>query len=213
MVRINLLPKEEKVKKRIGLPSPGFKMPTGIENYIGIGLIVFVVIILSLIHIRQKKITVTLKTNIEESRSELKKLSEVVKLVKELDRKRKDLDARIEIIRSLNRGRFEKAMFLYKISSLIPVYCWLQQLSVSDQAVSIKGITFSNQVIAAFMRNLGGDRMFQNVELNNIEGKEVDKHSVMEFDLQTNLMSVGSPIITEEETGTEGSKSKKGKTK
>ena len=213
MVRINLLPKEEKVKKRIGLPSPGLKMPTGVENYIGIGLIVLVVIILSLIHIRQKKITVTLETNIEESRSELKKLSEVVKLVKELDRKRKDLDARIEIIRSLNRGRFEKAMFLYKISSLIPVYCWLQQMSVSGQAVSIKGITFSNQVIAAFMRNLGGDRMFQNVELNNIEGKEVDKHSVMEFDLQTNLMSVGSPIITEEETGTEGSKSKKGKTK
>lgn len=213
MVRINLLPKEEKVRARVEIPRPVIKMPTGIGNYLGIVLIILIVIILSVIHIRQKRAIAQLKINIEETRRELRKLDEVVKLVKELDRKRRDLDARIEIIRDLNRGRFEKAKFLYTLSSLLPDYCWIQNLDVKGKTVSIKGITFSNQVIAAFMRKLQGERMFQNVELKSIVGKEVEKHSVMEFDLSTSLVSVPSSPMEKTMPKVRSSKSRKGITK
>ncbi|OQX56661.1 MAG: hypothetical protein B5M53_00335 [Candidatus Cloacimonas sp. 4484_209] len=195
MVRINLLPKEEKVKRRApGISKPVIKMPTGIENYVGIGLVIIVLIIVSVVHIRQKKTISQLNTSIAETRKELRKLDEVVKLVKALDKKRKDLDARIEIIRNLNRGRFEKAKFLYKISSLIPDYCWIEDLGVKGTMVSIKGITFSNQVIAAFMRKLEGEKMFQNIELKNIVGKNVEDHDVMEFELSANIVpETGTP--------------------
>ena len=213
MVRINLLPKEEKVKARIGIPRPVIKMPTGIGNYLGIALIILIIIILSTIHIGQKRTIVRLKINIEETRKELRKLDEVVKLVKELDRKRRDLDARIEIIRDLNRGRFEKAKFLYKLSSLLPEYCWIQNLDVKGQTVSIKGITFSNQVIAAFMRKLQGEKMFRNIELKSIVGKEVEKHRVMEFDLSTSLVSVPSSPVKKTMLKERGPQSRKGITK
>jgi len=193
MVKINLLPKEEKVARKVGVPKPVIKMPTGIVNYIGIALLIVVVIILSFTHIRQKKTITRLNTNIQETREELKKLEEVVKLVKELDKKRKDLDARIDIIRDLNMGRFEKVRLLKLLSSILPDYCWLQNLEVKGQNISIKGITFSNQVIAEFMRKLQGERTVQNIELNSIVGKDVDDHSVMEFDLKASLLS-SSPV-------------------
>ncbi|TES90497.1 MAG: hypothetical protein E3J87_09930 [Candidatus Cloacimonadota bacterium] len=210
MVRINLLPKEEKVKRRIGIPRPSIKMPTGIENYLGIGLVILVIIILSVIHIGQKKTMAHLKTNIAETRLELRKLDEVVKLVKELDKKKKDLDARIEIIRDLNRGRFEKTQFLYRLSSLIPDYCWIQSMEVRGQAIVIKGITFSNQVIADFMKRLQAEKIFRSVELMNIVGKEIEKHSVMEFDLHTTLVSESSPSATKAPPKAKAAKSKQG---
>ncbi len=198
MVRINLLPKEEKARRRgAGLARPVIKMPTGIDNYIGIVVLVLVIIVLSIIHIRQKNIIKNLNVQIEQTRQELRKLDEVVKLVKELDRKRKDLDARIEIIRDLNRGRYEKAKFLYTISSLLPDYCWFQTMEVRGALITIKGITFSNQVIADLMRKMQGSKMFSTVELKNIVGKDVDEHSVMEFDLSSNLRSSGAPAQTE----------------
>ncbi len=194
MVRINLLPREEKVKVRKGVPKPVIRMPTGIENIMGIILVVLVIVILLVVQLSQRRTIGHLKINIEETRRELRKLDEVVKLVKELDRKRRDLDARIEIIRDLNRGRYEKTKLLYKISFLIPNYCWIDNIEVKGTSVSIKGITFSNQVIADFMRKLKGDINFKSVELKNIVGKEVDKHSVMEFDLTTSISSASSPI-------------------
>jgi type IV pilus assembly protein PilN len=195
MVRINLLPKEEKARRRgAGLARPVIKMPTGIDNYIGIVVLILVIIVLSIVHIRQRSIIKNLNIQIEETRQELRKLDEVVKLVKELDRKRKDLDARIEIIRDLNRGRFEKAKLLYIISSLLPDYCWFQTMEVKGTLITIKGITFSNQVIADLMRKMQGSKMFGGVELKNIVGKEVDEHSVMEFDLSSNLMATGAPL-------------------
>jgi type IV pilus assembly protein PilN len=194
MVRINLLPKEEKVRRKgVGMARPAIKMPTGIDNYIGIVVLVLVIIVLSFIHFRQRNIIKNLNIQIEHTRQELRKLDEVVKLVKELDRKRKDLDARIEIIRDLNRGRFEKTKLLYTISSLLPDYCWFQNMEVKGTLITVKGITFSNQVIADLMRKMQGSKMFGAVELKNIVGKEVDDHSVMEFDLSSNLISVSVP--------------------
>lgn len=193
MVRINLLPKEEKVRGRPGMPKPSIKLPTGIENYIGIIILVLVIVILGFLHIRQKRVIGRLHTNIEETRRELRKLDEVVKLVKELDKKRRDLDARIEIIRDLNRGRYEKTKLLYKLSYLLPDYCWIQNLEVKGTSIAIKGITFSNQVVSDFMRRLQNDKSFKAVELKNIVGKEIDKHSVMEFDLMTGISSMSQP--------------------
>jgi type IV pilus assembly protein PilN len=194
MVRINLLPKEEKVRRKgVGMPRPAIKMPTGIDNWIGIVVLILVVIVLSFIHFRQRNIIKNLNIQIEHTRQELRKLDEVVKLVKELDRKRKDLDARIEIIRDLNRGRFEKARFLYTVSALLPDYCWFQNMEVKGTLITVKGITFSNQVIADLMRKMQGSRMFGAVELKNIVGKDVDEHSVMEFDLSSTLISASAP--------------------
>jgi type IV pilus assembly protein PilN len=194
MVRINLLPKEEKARRRgPSLGRPTIKMPTGIDNYIGIVVLVLVIIVLSFIHFRQRNIIKNLNIQIEHTRQELRKLDEVVKLVKELDKKRKDLDARIEIIRDLNRGRFEKSKLLYTMSSLLPDYCWYTNLDITGTLIKLKGITFSNQVIADLMRKMQGSKMFGAVELKNIVGKEVDEHNVMEFDLTSNLMSGAAP--------------------
>jgi len=213
MVRINLLPKEDKVRKRSSFTGPSIKMPTGIENYIGIGVVVLVIIILSFVHIGQKKSITRLNTNIQETRQELRKLEEVVKLVKELDMKRKDLNTRIEIIRGLNRGRFEKSKFLYTLSSILPDYCWIQNLDVKVNAITIKGITFSNQVIAAFMRRLQGERIFQNIELKGIVSKDVDNHNVMEFDLGTQLIGASTGFSQEKPGTSKVKKSEKGTTK
>lgn len=194
MVRINLLPKEEKARRRgVGVARPVIKMPTGIDNYIGIAVLVVVIIVLGIIHVSQRKTINKLNIQIEETRQELRKLDEVVKLVKELDKKRKDLDARIEIIRDLNRGRFEKAKLMYTISSLLPEYCWFQNMDVKGTLITIKGITFSNQVIADLMRKMQGSKVFGGVELKNIVGKEVDEHSVMEFDVSSNVTTVSAP--------------------
>jgi len=213
MVRINLLPKEDKVRKRSSFTGPSIKMPTGIENYIGIGVVVLVIIILSFVHIGQKKSITRLNTNIQETRQELRKLEEVVKLVKELDMKRKDLNTRIEIIRGLNRGRFEKSKFLYTLSSILPDYCWIQNLDVKVNAITIKGITFSNQVIAAFMRRLQGERIFQNIELKGIVSKDVDNHNVMEFDLGIQLIGASTGFSQEKPGTSNVKKSEKGTTK
>ncbi len=213
MVRINLIPKEEKVKKRAGFRGPSIKMPTGIENYLGIGLVVLVIIILAFVHIGQKRNITRLNTNIQETREELRQLEEVVKLVKELDRKRKDLNTRIEIIRGLNRGRYEKARFLYTLSSILPEYCWIQNLDVKASTITIKGITFSNQVIAALMRRLQGEKIFQAIELRSIVGKEVDNHNVMEFDLKTQLIEASGAVLQKAPGAKTSTKSKKGTTK
>jgi type IV pilus assembly protein PilN len=199
MVRVNLLPKEEKARRKgPGLARPTIKMPTGIDNYIGIIVLILVIIVLAIIQIRQRNIVKNLNTEIAHTRQELRKLDEVVKLVKELDKKRKDLDARIEIIRGLNRGRYEKAKFLYTVSSLIPDYCWLETMEVKGSLITIKGITFSNQVIADLMRKMQGSNMFGGVELKNIVGKDVDEHSVMEFDLSSNLTAGDIPAAEAE---------------
>lgn len=182
MIRINLLPQEERVqrKKSLALPAVGMVVP-----FVGVGL--FVALLAGVTLMEQKKIS-GLKGDIARAEDEARRLKPQIDRVNELTKRREELNTRLQIISDLDKGRFHSVRLVDEVAQQLPQYLWMN--SVRDQGgsrVQIEGVTFSNLVVADLMNRLEGSDLFEKVDLVVTEKGAIDGRDVTKFTVTADI--------------------------
>ncbi len=182
MIRINLLPAEEREKKReFSLP----EMPT---VYMIGGVVLFFAVILTIGFIQHHEVA-ELNKKIEIANEESRRLAPQLARIKKITKEREEVDRRLHLITSLDRYRYFRVKLMNDVGIKLPSNCWLTGLSEqSSNSFMIDGIAFSNYRIADMITNLEGSQIFTEVGLNVAEKGKIEEREVMKFSLTAKAM-------------------------
>jgi type IV pilus assembly protein PilN len=182
MIRINLLPAEDRTKKReIRLPEMG-------TVWLVVAIVGFFASIVTISSVQRHKVRV-LESKIEAAREESRQLAPQLAKIKQITREREEVDRRLALIASLDRNRYFRVQLLNDISFKLPANCWLTDISEqSPNNFNLDGIAFSNYTVADMMKNLEGSPLVTSVDLRVAEKGEIKEREVMKFSLSANVM-------------------------
>lgn len=175
MIRINLLPQEERVqRKAVAMPAIGAFVPFVVLGLFAAGLVTVTMM-------ERQKIT-GLKTDIARAEEEARRLKPVIERVNDLTKKREELNTRLQIITDLDKNRFHSVRLMDEMAQNLPQYLWMGGIRDEGGAkVSVEGVTFSNLVVADFMTRLEASELFENVDLVITEKGKIEEREVIKF--------------------------------
>jgi len=189
MIEINLLPEEERKRKRkdAGLPSVSLRIPANLTFFVGIGIAAVLLIVVFILHFSQVGSVKKLNGKILEKKTELKKLQEEVAKVETMKQKEDLINKKIETIKTLIVNKFAYAKTMDIFSQSLPDYLWIDELTIKNKKVVIKGKTFSNLMITDFMVNLKKQTdYFDAVVLKGITNKPEGGYDIITFEINCN---------------------------
>lgn len=175
MIRINLLPREEK-------PSREALTWTRIFTWALIASALIVIVGIGVFALRTYEIRV-LKSDIAEQRRELAKYEGQAALVRDLMARRQAIQRRIDIIEALDHDRFLRVHVLDELARSVPEYIWLESAEEKAGTMTLKGMAFSNLAISQFMDELDAKSHVDSVYLRVIRKDEVDNQQVLGFEI------------------------------
>lgn len=181
MIRINLLPREERASApTIKLPQLGAMAPLGILGA--------VLLIVAGTAVAERAKVHALKNDVAELQEEVRAIQPQVDRVKRLTAQREELEERLGIIQQLDQGRFLSVRVMDDMARQVPRYMWLTSLKQQGPAsVMLSGVTFSNLIVAEFMMRLEQSPLFAKVDLIETKKGTIDDRDVMEFTVTANL--------------------------
>ncbi len=173
MIHINLLPHREARRRREILQ----------HLLAAVGVVVLAVIASASIHV----IYTGMLSNLQEEEvrliAENQKLKRQIGKIARLDKLRKQVQAKLDAIEDLQKGRFRSLETLVAFSQGIPENVWLREIRDEDGQISISGFGESNRAVARFMRALEGSAIFANVKLEVIERERQNNVNIRKFDM------------------------------
>jgi Tfp pilus assembly protein PilN len=188
MIRINLLPAEEKQARK----SLAIKRPTGMLVplvILGVGV---TVVVASVVH--QQAQLQSLNRDLKAVESEITRLGPEVALVERLGKERAELDLRLSVIDQLSEKRFEAVRLMDELDRAVPEYLWLTgAVQTGPDKMNVEGVTFSNLIIADYMTRLDRSVYFANVDLGVAERGLIDERDVVKFKLTVDLTPTAQP--------------------
>ncbi len=205
MIRIDLLPKEERVRRRRApkVPEVRVRVPVRAGTFVIIGIVLVAIFVMGFFFFQQKMQIRKLTTEIADMRAQLRELAEAVRMVKELTERQEEIEDWLDVIRDLNKNRFLRAHLLDELATFLPEYSWLSSLTESGLALTIEGRAFSNLIVADLMLKLMASPYFHNVDLSLIRRGLVQDHEVMDFKLSGNLVPYQPPPAETEATSSQ----------
>lgn len=190
MTGINLLPWRQERRQR---QQRQFAVVTG-------GALATTALVLMLVH---ANISQRIEFQQERNRfltGEIATLDHKIKEIQELEKQKKSLIARMEVIQKLQVSRPEVVHLFDELARTVPEGVQLLDLSQAYRLIAINGIAQSNARVSVYMRNLDLSPWFQEPSLLVIEsspaGKDKQGRQMSRFSLQV--------IQTEESSGESG---------
>lgn len=187
MIRINLLPKEEKPSKEAMTWNSIFiwaLIAAGVVIIAGVGF-----------HIFHRYEVDAMRAEIATMTAEQDQYRSQAAVVSELTEKRKLIAERLDVIETLDANRSARVWLLDEIARSVPQYVWLTSLEETAGILTVKGVAFSNLAISQFMDLLEEKNHINIVELRVIRRDEVEGQPVLTFELAC-AMSVSNARST-----------------
>lgn len=183
MIRINLLPQEERVQTR---KMPALPIPR-LGTVLPFALLGGLVLAVSTVATMQGRQVAQLSHDITEARREAESYKPQLEKIREIQQKREEVRSRLDIIARLDRERYFRVQLLDDLSRSVPENTWLTGLNeLSDRRYQIDGVTFSNFIVARFMENLETAERWRDVDLNVAQKGEMEDVEVVKFTLFSN---------------------------
>jgi type IV pilus assembly protein PilN len=178
MIRINLLPREEKSQRRASISfNPG-------DLVIPVGVLAAAALVIAGTALSQSSRAGSLGRSIAEVEAQSRELAPQIERVNQLARERAELDLRLGIINRLEKGRTQSVRLMDELARCVPDHLWLSGANQEGgNTLSLEGVTFSNLVVSDFMSRLENSPMFAGVELGVAERGVVDKREIVKFRL------------------------------
>lgn len=155
MIRINLLPVKD-AERAVGRRQQQSVLMLALMLALLMMVVPFVV---------QARRMAALDREMEQVQEEIRRYEERVKEVQDLDRLKKDLEAKLRVIRDLHDKRVGPARMLVDFSAAVPDMLWLIDLTETQGKATLTGVGLDNETIARFMRQLQGSGYFHHVDL------------------------------------------------
>jgi len=179
MIKINLLPvraakKKESARQQISI--------------LLLAVTAVLVIAFGIYSVTLAKI-ITAQGEIAKSEQEIKRLKEKIGEIDNLKKVQAEVKKKLDILNQLRRDKTGPATRLAKLSDAVPEKLWLTKYTESGSNVSLGGVAFNEELIAAFMRNLQASNAFTNVELLVSEQLETAGMKAKKFEISCTMKS------------------------
>ena len=155
MIRINLLPIKE-AQRAVGRRQ---QMSLALLS-ISVALLVMVVP-----YVIQGRRIAQLDSDIAQLNAEIERYNAQTREVRDLEKKRIELQAKLKVIEDLKQKRVGPVRMLEDLSAATPQKLWLVSFSEVNGQATITGMALDNQTIAGFMRQLQTSPYFYDVDL------------------------------------------------
>jgi len=166
MIRINLLPGDDKKQRRTATVSVGKA-----GDYVApLTVVVAALLVMAGTALSQRTRAAQLTRSISEVDAQARALAPQIERVNQLSRERAELDLRLGIINRLERGRTVSVRLMDDLARTLPDHLWLTTANqIADGSLSLEGVALSNLVVSDFMSRLERSPMFAGVELDVAE--------------------------------------------
>lgn len=155
MIRINLLPLKE-TERAIGRRQQLSLVALGAAIALLIMVVPFII---------QGRQLSALDAQIEQLNKDIQQFNAQVREVHELDRLKKEVQAKLQVIEDLNRKRVGPSHVLDDLSAATPDNLWLIDFGENNGQATLIGLALDNETIARFMRQLQDSPYFHGVDL------------------------------------------------
>ncbi len=184
MIKINLLPvraakKKETAKQQLIIFCMALALFAGVA---------FLLYSYEMIKIK------TTRDDIASSEKELQRLKTVIGEIDNIKKLQDEVKKKLDILGRLRKEKTGPAIRLAKLSEAVPEKVWLTKYVESGGSISISGIAFNEDLIAAMMRNLQASGEFSGVELLVSEQVESAGIKTKRFDIACSLGSVKKDV-------------------
>ncbi|MEW6442513.1 MAG: PilN domain-containing protein [bacterium] len=177
MIRINLLSDREAIRKESVRQQLSIYLLSLVLTAVVLGGIQFTLF--------QKKRG--LEEDVARVDQELKELKLKVGEVEKYKEAKKELETKLAVIETLEKGKMLTATLLDGIAERIPDKMWLERLVLKGSQLSLQGYAIDNETIANFMKDLEKSQSFRNIELQLTEQKTVEGVGMKHFSLVTSM--------------------------
>jgi len=179
MIRVNLLPREEKAQRKpIQID---FKFGDMVLPALVLGAAALIIAGSSL---SQSTRMAGLEKSIQQVDAESRALAPQIARVNQLAQERAELDLRMGIITKLEKGRTQSVKLMDELARCVPDHLWLTGVSQdASNHLQLEGVTYSNLVVSDFMSRIERSSMFSNVELAVAERGQVTDKNVVKFSI------------------------------
>ena len=179
MIRVNLLPREEKAKRKSASAPIDLKIGDMVLPAIVLGAAALVITGSTM---SQRARQAGLEKSIQQVEAESRALAPQIARVNQLAQERAELDLRMGIISKLEKGRTQSVRLMDELARCVPDHLWLTGVSQdAGNHLQLEGVTYSNLVVSDFMSRIERSPMFSNVELAVAERGQVTDKSVVKF--------------------------------
>ena len=124
-----------------------------------------------------------LNTRIGAANAQVTRLQKEIGEVEKFKARKGELQQKVDIISKLQAGRTGPVKIFEAVSASIPEKCWIDQLSVKDNKVSLSGVALNNYIIANFMTALAQTGRFRDVVLGSADQANVMNAKLVKFNL------------------------------
>ena len=182
MIRINLLPfraarKKENIRKQVSV----FFL-----------CLMLVMIVLAWVHFYLGSKQTRLTANVTDTKKELALYKQKNEEIKEIRKKLQDLEMRQNVIKDLEKQRFEPVHILDELTGkIVNERMWLTRLNITANQMDVDGIALDNNTVANFIDNLEGlskledpqVNMYERVRLNKLQQEEIRNLNMKKFEI------------------------------
>jgi Tfp pilus assembly protein PilN len=182
MIRINLLPKDDKAQRRVKVDiQPG-------DLVIPVAIVAAAALVIFGTALSQGSRIGSLQHSIAGIDAESRALAPQIEKVNRLAQERAELDLRLGIITKLGKGRTQSVRLMDELARCVPDHLWLT-LAQQDggDRLTLEGVTYSNLVVSDFMSRLERSSLFASVELGVAERGQVTSKDVVKFKITCQL--------------------------
>ena len=134
-----------------------------------------------------------LEDQISQLNSEKSRLGPIIVEVEEYQAKLAELKEKARLIERLRTEREGPVRMLDALSTELPDFVWLEELSQQGNTVTIDGMAASYVSIADYIRKLEDSDWFQNVELIDAQVDRRQEQEFTVFELRTQLVAPQNP--------------------
>lgn len=186
MIRINLMPRAEARRQAARQR----------DRQVALLILAALVALIALTEIFTRRSANRVQAEADEHQAELAQLNQKHNAAIQLDRKRKELEAKLQTIKVLERQRKGPVRVLDDLGAATPDTLWLTEMRESGGMITLLGRGLDNQTIALFMRNLASSPYFSNVDLVETKQVEEGQAKLKEFSIRANVLYGGRPMPT-----------------
>ena len=180
MLEINLLPVREARRK------------ADLRQYL---MQLFLMVILTvggigLVHSRIGDQVERAQTRVKQMQSDIDQFKPQLEQVAAFKKRKSELEKKIDVIDGLDRARRGPVRLMSELASRTPDLLWLETLSTKGGAISLKGQSLDNELVALFLRSLGESPYFNEVDLDSTKlGNPSKGLKLVSFQIRAQLVN------------------------
>ncbi len=180
MIRINLLPYQEKAKKETQTK----------QIVIIAGCFILFLLIIGMVHLWITASVRSLDKDVKEKDEKILVLNKLIGEVDQIKNEKKILEKKLGVIGNLEKNRSYPVRLLADVASQVPTKdVWLDKLSQTGLSMQVEGKARDNFAVVQFIKNMEGSMYIQSVELVSSKQLELSGIKLQHFVLSCVLRS------------------------